>query len=69
MATAKELAKAFKILAEYSEENYILDAEYEEIKVWVDPDKVSEEDKKALDDIGFHSKPNGEFEPHFYYFT
>lgn len=69
MAKPSELAEAFQIFAEYSDDSYLLDADHDEITVWVDPKEVSEEHKERLEEIGFHKKPNGHFEPHFYYFT
>jgi len=69
MAKPSELAEAFEIFAKYSNDSYPMDAEHQEIMVWINPEEVSEEDKERLDEIGFHQKPRGEFEPHFYYFT
>lgn len=69
MASAEELAEAFQIFAKYTDENYVLHAEHDEINVSVNPNDVNEEDLERLDEIGFYSKTEGYPEPHFYYFT
>jgi len=68
MATPEKLAEAFKIFAKYSDESYPVCASHEEIKVWVNPEEVTQEDIETLENIGFHKKPKSET-PHFYYFT
>lgn len=69
MATPEKLAEAFQIFAKYSDEPYPIDASYEEIKVWVSPEDVTDEEEERLEEIGFHSKPESGLPPHFYYFT
>jgi len=69
MAKAEDLAEAFEIFSKYTDDKYILDADYEEIKVHVNPENVDSEDKEILDSIGFYAKTESRYEPHFYYFT
>ena len=63
----KELAEVMTIFAKYSEEGYMLGAEHDVIYVYVNPEKVSEEDIKRLDELGFHADTD-DLE-NFYHFT
>jgi len=68
MATAKELTFAFQVFTKYSEEDCLLDSQRDEIRVNVNPEDVSEEDKKKLDEVGFYPDKSGPIH-HFYHFT
>lgn len=68
MTTAEELQEAFKIFDKYTDDDYLLHAEHDEIRVSVNPEDVSEEDKERLDELGFHDGSHHHV-PDFYYFT
>lgn len=68
MATTEELIEAFEIFSKYTDEDYLLEAQHDEIRVSVNPEKVSEEDKERLEDLGFHDGSH-HYVPDFYYFT
>lgn len=48
------LAEAFTILAKYNDESYVTDAEHDILYAQVDADKVTDEDMKKLDELGWH---------------
>jgi hypothetical protein len=61
VSTYKEFIEAFEIFAKYNSDEYPLCAEHDEIYAWVDDDKVSEEDKKRLDELGWIINSDGGF--------
>lgn len=66
MTTLKELSTAFEIFAEYNDDPFPLYASREKLTVTVNSEKVSEDDKKTLKDLGFYID---EEHSRFYYFT
>jgi len=48
------LAEAFVILAKYNGGSYVTEAEHDILYAQVDADKVTDEDKKKLDELGWH---------------
>jgi len=61
----KELIEAFQIFLKYSSDPYPTHCEHDVMYVNVNPEIVSEEDKKRLEDLGFNSG-NGEVPEVFY---
>ena len=58
----KDLIKALEIFLKYSKGDYApLHCEHDILYVCdgIDPDSVSEEDKKELDELGFHKEEGG----------
>lgn len=55
----EELIKALQILRKYDNPSYPTGCEHDILRVYVDPAKVSEEDIKLLEDLGFN--PESEF--------
>jgi hypothetical protein len=49
----EELIKALQIFLKYGNPDYPTHCEHDELFVDIDPELVSEEDKKTLDEIGF----------------
>ena len=64
--TYNELAKAFTIFAKYSPQYADVSAEHDVLYAGPDPETVSDEDKKALSELGW--EPETEYNC-FYYFT
>lgn len=54
MATCAEWAEAFTIFAKYTDDTYPTHAEHDVLYVHVDGEKVSEEDKEKLAQLGFN---------------
>lgn len=48
------LAEAFTILAKYNGGAYVINAEFDIIYAQVDADKVTDEDKNNLNELGWH---------------
>jgi hypothetical protein len=49
----EELIKALQIFLKYGNPDYPTHCEHDELFVDIDPELVSEEDKKTLDELGF----------------
>jgi len=49
----KDLIEALNIFAKYTQEERVTHCEHDTFYVCVDPAKVSDEDKKRLDELGF----------------
>jgi len=49
----KDLIEALTIFLKYGDPKYPTNCSHDELYVDIDPDKVSEEDKKRLDELGF----------------
>ena len=50
----EDLIKALQILVKYENKKWPTHCEQDVLNVDIDADKVSEEDKKILDELGFH---------------
>jgi hypothetical protein len=68
MSSFEKHIEAFKIFQKYDEkkDGWPLHAEHDTIYCSINPDKVSDEDKKDLEGLGWHSSSEDE---HFYHFT
>jgi len=51
----EDLIKAFQIFFKYSQEKFPTHCEHDVMYVQVDPNDVSEEDIKELDELGFNA--------------
>lgn len=49
----KDLIEALTIFLKYGDPKYPTHCEHDELYVDINPDKVSKEDKKRLDELGF----------------
>ena len=49
----KDLIKALNILLKYGNPDYPCQCSYDQLYIDIDPKKVSDDDKKKLDDLGF----------------
>jgi hypothetical protein len=49
----EELIKALQIFLKYGNPDYPTHCEHDELFIDIDPELVSEEDKKVLDELGF----------------
>lgn len=49
----KDLIEALTIFLKYGDPKYPTNCSHDELYVDIEPDKVSEEDKKRLDELGF----------------
>lgn len=58
--TFKALAEAFTIFAKYEEGEYKTKADHDTIYSGPEPEKVSEEDKKRLEELGWEPSEGGE---------
>lgn len=58
---AEVLVEAFTIFAKYTKDSYITHCEHDVMYVNVLSEKVSEEDKKILAELGFSPTSDGEF--------
>jgi len=70
--TIADYEEAFSILAKYDEPNKGPQPVYpshEKLEIYVDPEKVSDEDIQRLEELRFYEDPDGLPEPHFYVFT
>lgn len=56
-----ELIEALQIFAKYGNPVSPTHCEHDELWVMIDPDIVSDEDKKILDDKGFFASSEGNF--------
>lgn len=62
MASFNQHIEAFKIFSKYTEDGWPLSAEHDIIYCHVSPAKVSDEDKKALEDLDWsHSDGDDNF--------
>ena len=61
MRTFAEYAEAFTIFAKYSDEKFAVCAEHDEIFAHVDPEMVSDEDKKRLKELGWNPNDDDGF--------
>jgi len=64
-----DLIAALQILRKYGNPTDPTHCEHDELTVMIDPEKVSEEDLKKLDNLGFHpnydkSEPDFDIEDH-----
>ena len=57
----EDLIKAFQIFAKYTQAKYPTSCEHDRMYVHVDPDEVSEEDIKSLEELGFNVDDEGVF--------
>jgi hypothetical protein len=53
-----KLIEAFQIFLKYGDISYPTHCEHDVLTVCVDPEKVSDEDKQKLDELGFHENPS-----------
>lgn len=48
-----DLIEALQIMRKYGNPKHPTNCEHDVLRVYVDPEKVSDEDKKRLDELGF----------------
>ena len=56
-----DLIEALTIFRKYGNPEYPTHCEHDELSVDIDPELVSDEDKKKLDDLGFLADEDGHF--------
>jgi hypothetical protein len=56
-----DLIKALQIFLKYGDPHNPTNCSHDELYVAIEPDDVSDEDKAALDKLGFFPGPNGGF--------
>ncbi|NDV63900.1 hypothetical protein [Bacteroides sp. 224] len=62
----ENLIKALQILLKYGNPDYPTHCEHDVLYVDISPELVSEEDKKELEELGFYSGEDSDFEDGFY---
>jgi hypothetical protein len=59
MSGAEQLVEVFTIASKYGDKKWITHCEHDEMWLCIDGEKVSEEDKKRLDELGFFEDDGG----------